>query len=100
MQRSEPVARRLTRIAVVILAIAAMLCVCAASVSPAHSHLNSASDHCDVCYTAHMAAQQVATIQVAHSLELQSFLTPSEVLQHVESRGILTLLTRGPPTSL
>jgi hypothetical protein len=85
---------------VVILAIAAMLCVSAASVSPAHSHLNSAADHCDVCYTAHMAAQQVAVIQVVHSLELQSFLAPPEAFQRVESRGVLTLLTRGPPSSL
>ena len=100
MLRSAPDARRVSRIAVVILAIAAMLCVCAASVSAAHSHLNSASDHCDVCYTAHMAAQQAAVVQVVHSLQLQSFLSPPETFERVESRGILALLTRGPPSSL
>jgi hypothetical protein len=94
---SVPEKHRLSRIVVVILAITAMLCLSAASVSPAHTHLNSAADHCDVCYTAHMAAQQVAVIQVVHSLELQNFLTPPEAFQHVESRGILALLTRGPP---
>ncbi len=91
---------RLSRIVVAILAIAAMLCVSAASVSPAHTHLDSAADHCDVCFTAHMAAPQVAVIQVVHSLELQSFLSPPEAVQRVESRSILAFLTRGPPASL
>ena len=100
MLRLVPGAPRLSRIVIVILAIAAMLCVTAASVSPAHTHLNSAADHCDVCYTAHMAAQQVAVVAVAHSLELQSYLAPPEAFQSVESRGILALLTRGPPASL
>jgi hypothetical protein len=91
---------RLSRIVVVILAIAAMLCISAVSVSPAHTHLNSPADHCDVCFTAHMAAQQIAVIEVIHSLELQSFLSPPEPFQRVESRGILALLTRGPPSVL
>ena len=85
---------------VVILAIAAMLFVTAASVSADHAHLNSAADQCDICHTAHMAAPQIAVIQIVHSLELQSFLTPSEAFQRVESRGFRTLLTRGPPASL
>jgi hypothetical protein len=77
-----------------------MLGVSAASVSAAHTHLNSAADQCDICHTAHMAAQQIAVIQVVHSLELQSFLAPPEALERVESRGFRTLLTRGPPASL
>jgi hypothetical protein len=47
-----------------------------------------------------MAAQQVAVIAVVHSLELQSFLAPPEAFQRVESRGVIALLTRGPPSSL
>jgi hypothetical protein len=91
---------RLSRIVVVILAIAAMLCITAASVSSAHTHLNSAADHCDICCTVHMAAQQVAVIQVVHSLQLQGFLAAPEAVQRVESRNILAVLTRGPPASL
>jgi hypothetical protein len=53
-----------------------------------------------VCYTAHLAAQQVAVVQVIHALELQSFLSPAVAIQRLESRGILALLTRGPPTIL
>jgi hypothetical protein len=100
MLRQPPGQPRLSRIIVVILAIAAMLCITAASVSPAHTHLNSAADHCDVCFTAHMAAQQVAVIQVVHSLQLQSFLARPEAVQRAESRSILAVLTRGPPASL
>jgi len=100
MLRQSPGQPRLSRIIVVILAIAAMLCITAASVSSAHAHLDSAADHCDVCFTAHMAAQQVAVIQVIHSLQLQSFLAPPEAMQRVESRNFLAVLNRGPPSSL
>jgi hypothetical protein len=84
----------------VILAIAVMLCVSAASVSPAHVHLNSPADRCDICVSAHMAVQQVAVIRVVHTLELQSFLAPPQALEHFDSPRILTLLTRGPPSAL
>jgi len=100
MLRSVPRAPRALRMVVVILAIAAMLCVSAASVSAAHTHQNEPVGRCDVCYTAHLAAQQVAVVQVIHALELQSFLSPAVAIQRLESRGILALLTRGPPTIL
>lgn len=77
-----------------------MLCVSAASVSAAHTHLKEPIGSCDVCYTAHMAARQIAVTQIVHSLELQSFLAPPAAIQYVESRGVLSLLTRGPPSSL
>ena len=100
MLRPAPGQPRLSRIIVVSIAFAAMLFISAASVSSAHTHLNSAADHCDVCFTAHMAAEQVAVVQVIHSLQLQSFLAPPEALQRVESRSIVAALTRGPPASL
>jgi hypothetical protein len=84
----------------VILAMVAMLGVSASSLSADHAHLSSPADHCDVCVTAHMAAQQVAVVQVIHSLELQSFLSPPDAIQRVQSRSILAVLTRGPPASL
>ena len=100
MLRSVPGPPRITRIALVILAIAAMLCVSAASVSPAHAHLNAPADQCDICTTAHMAVEQVAFIQAVHALELQSFLAPPPAAERFESRRILALLTRGPPSTL
>ena len=100
MLRLVPGAPRAYRVLAVILAIAAMLCVSAASVSPAHAHLNAPADRCDVCYTAHMAVQQVAAIQVIHALQLQNYLAPLAAVQRPELRGILALLTRGPPSSL
>lgn len=93
-------ASRVLRLASVILAITAMLCVCVASVSAAHTHLKDPIDRCDVCCTAHQAAQQVALVQVVQTLELQSFLVPPVAIQRVESPVILAFLTRGPPASV
>jgi hypothetical protein len=100
MLRLVPGAPRAPRIFAVILAIAAMLCVSVASASPAHTHLKDPADRCDICVTAHLTAHQVAVIQVVHALERQSFLAPPAAIQRTESRGILALLTRGPPSSL
>ena len=100
MLRSVPGSPRAIRLVAVIVLIMTMLCVSAASVSPSHTHLNEPVDRCDVCYTAHLAAQQVAVVQVIHSLEVQSFLPPSVAILHVETRDILALLPRGPPSFL
>jgi hypothetical protein len=100
MLRLVPGAPRLIRTVLVIFAIAAMLCVSAVSASPSHAHLNSHADQCNICATAHMAVQQVAFIRVIHTLGLQSFLPPPAVSALLQSRPILALLTRGPPSSL
>ncbi len=91
---------RAIRAAVVVFAITAMLCVSAASVSSAHAHLKEPVDSCNVCATAHMAARQVALIQVIHAPEIQSILPLPVAIQSFESRGILSKFTRGPPYSL
>lgn len=88
------------RTVAVILAIIAMLCVTAAASSPSHTHINEPVGRCNVCYTAHQAAQQVSVVQIIHGLELQSILAVNTPIQHVESRGVIALLTRGPPSSL
>lgn len=100
MLRSVSGKSRTLRVLAVVLAIAAILCVSAASVSAAHTHLKEPVDRCDVCYTAHLTAQRAVVIQVVHELQLQSFLAPPEGIHHVESRGVIALLTRGPPSSL
>lgn len=91
---------RALRIVAVIFAITAMLCVSAASVSAAHTHLKEPVDRCGVCQTAHLATQQVAIVQILHGPELQNLLTPQTAVQRVESTGIFTSLSRGPPSSL
>lgn len=100
MLRSAQRAPGALRIIAVILAIAAMLCVSAASVSAAHTHLKEPVGQCNVCHTAHMTARQVAVIQVIHALELQSVLSLPVAIDSLESRGVLSGLTRGPPVSL
>ena len=91
---------RSLRIVTVIFALAAMLCVTAASVSPAHTHLKDPAGRCDICVTAHLASRQVAVVQVVHALALQSLLVAPVAIQRVESRVVLSTLTRGPPSSL
>jgi hypothetical protein len=98
MLRSFRSAPRVLRILAVIVALGAMMSVSAASLTAAHNHLNTAGDHCDVCITAHMAAREVAVIHVVHAPVLQSFLAPVATIQRVESRSVLTTLTRGPPS--
>ena len=100
MPRLVPGANRTARTLLVILAIAAMLCVSVVAVSPSHAHLTSPADQCNICATAHMAVQQVVAIQVVHNLELRSFLPPRAALARFQSRSVLVLLTRGPPSSL
>ena len=81
-----------------VFAITALLVV--SSVSASHAHLNRADDACAVCSTAHMAARDVATIQLVHAPQVQSILPLPVVIQAEESAALLSVLTRGPPTSL
>jgi hypothetical protein len=91
---------RAFRTIAVILAVASMLCVSAASVSAGHTHAKQPIDQCSVCYTAHMAVQQVAFIQAVHAPELQSLLSMPVAIESVESHGVLAFLNRGPPSAL
>lgn len=54
---------RLTKTVVLLLALAAMLGVSAASNSSAHIHLNSSTSQCDLCFTAHLAVFETPSIQ-------------------------------------
>jgi hypothetical protein len=91
---------RTFRTAAVIVAIAALLCVSAASVSAAHAHPNKPDDTCNICSTAHMAARHVAVIQLVHAPEVQSILPLPVAIQTQEYGGVLSILTRGPPATL
>jgi len=100
MVRAVLSAPRSLRMVAVILAIAAMLCVSAASVSAAHTHSKEPVGRCDVCSTAHQAAQQIVVAPVVHAPHVQSQLAKPIEIHRIESRTVLTLLTRGPPSSL
>lgn len=91
---------RTIRAAIVIFAITALLCVSAAAVSAAHTHPNKPDDSCNICSTAHMAARHVAVIQLVHAPEVQSILPLPVAIQTHESGGVLSALTRGPPSFL
>lgn len=91
---------RTLQIVSVILAITAMLCVSAVSVSAAHTHVKGPFVRCDVCSTAHQAAQQIIVAEVVHAPNLHSRMAQPVALQRLESRSILTVLTRGPPSAL
>ena len=90
---------RVLRIFAALFAIAAMLCVSAASVSAAHTHVKDPVDQCSVCFTAHMTTAEVAVIHVIHAPEVRSFVSPLVALQSFESRIVSSTLTRGPPAS-
>lgn len=100
MLRAVLRAPRALRMVTVILAITAMLCVSAASVSAAHTHLKEPVGRCDVCTTAHQAAQRIFVVQVVHAPKLDSRMAKPVAIPRVESRNVLTRLTRGPPSSL
>ncbi len=90
---------RKMRIVAVFLALTAMLCVSAASLSAAHSHhLNQPADRCSVCSTAHMTASEIAIIHVIHAPEARSFESPLSAAPDFQSRTVRSTLTRGPPS--
>lgn len=100
MFRAVLAASRALRVFSAILAIAAMLCVLAASVSAAHTHVKEPVGRCDVCSAAHQTAQRIAVIQVVHAPALHSRMAQPVAAPRVESHSVLTLHTRGPPYSL
>jgi hypothetical protein len=58
------------RALVLVLALVAMLGVSAASTTPAHFHLNSSPNRCDLCFTAHVSAMESPAVQPVHGLEV------------------------------
>lgn len=57
-------ARRSHKILILLLALIAMLGVATASTSPAHLHLTSSSNRCDLCFTAQIAAFENPSVQL------------------------------------
>ncbi|HYA18033.1 MAG TPA: hypothetical protein VEF06_11235 [Bryobacteraceae bacterium] len=86
------------RTLVLLVTLAAMLGVSAASITPAHLHLNSSASRCDLCFTAHFAAVQSPAVQSVHAPELSgptALLQPYSRYQSLASRPSSS---RGPPS--
>jgi hypothetical protein len=86
------------KVAVLVLALFAMLGVTAVSTTPAHLHLNSSPNRCDLCFTAHVAAVQAPNVQPVHGLVLNGravVLAPYLSYHSIDSR---LSSSRGPPS--
>jgi hypothetical protein len=86
------------RTLVLLLALAAVLGMTAVSTSPAHFHLNSSQNRCELCFTAHMAAVQSPSAQPIHGLEISgraTLLLPYSGYHSIKSQPSFS---RGPPS--
>jgi hypothetical protein len=89
---------RALRIAVLLVAIAAMLGVVTASASPAHSHLNGSAAGCDICYTAHMSAVETPAVLLFHGPEIQGLIVFLPLLSGYQPYDSELSSSRGPPS--
>jgi hypothetical protein len=92
-------APRAFRIVVLILAITAFLTVSAAAASPAHFHLNSSPNGCNICFTAHTAAYEAPALHLFQGPELEGRATVSLPLPGYQAQVSRTAFSRGPPSS-
>ena len=90
---------RKLRIAALLLAIFAMLGVSFASDSAEHLHLKTPVNGCDVCLTAHIAAEQVHAVHSLPAPELRWNLVLATSLDGYNALASATFLTRGPPSN-
>ncbi len=89
---------RALRIAILVVAIAAMLGVVTASASPLHSHLKSSAAGCDICFTAHMSAVETPAAHVMHGPEVQGLITFLPTLSGYQPYDSESSSSRGPPS--
>jgi hypothetical protein len=83
---------------VLALALFAMLGVTAVSTTPAHLHLNSSPNRCDLCFTAHVAAVQAPAAQPVHGLELNGRAILPALYSSYRSVFSQPSSSRGPPS--
>jgi hypothetical protein len=86
------------RIVVVLLALAAMLGVSAVAATPAHFHLDSSSNRCELCFTAHVSVVQSPSVQPVQGIEVSGHATL--LLPYFGYRPFSGRLScsRGPPS--
>lgn len=91
---------RTLRITALLVAIFALLGVSFAAESPEHLHLKSPVNSCDVCLTAHAAAEQVRTVHVLPAPELRWHTVLAVTDDGYETHSGPVFLTRGPPATV
>ena len=89
---------RALKVFVLLLAILATLGVSFASASPAHSHLNSSARGCDICLTAHLAADETPAIQPVNGPVLLGRTTLELPLVNYQPYAGQPCCSRGPPS--
>jgi hypothetical protein len=86
------------KIAVLLFALLAMLGVSAAANSPAHFHLDSSANRCDLCFTAHMDGVQSPAAQPVHGLEISGRVSLLLPYFGYDLPFTPTSSSRGPPS--
>jgi hypothetical protein len=88
---------RALKVCVLLAAIFATLAVSAASASAAHSHPDSPKG-CDLCFTAHLAAQGIPAVHPVHAPEIQGRAILLPLFFGYELYTKRTSCSRGPPS--
>lgn len=91
--------RRLFRTIVLMLGLVAMLGIATISASPAHSHLTSSADKCDICFTAHFSAVETPIIAPFHAPDVEEHAALVLAVSAYQALAAAPSFSRGPPPS-
>jgi hypothetical protein len=87
------------RIAILLMAIAAMLGVSVASASPAHFHAKAPANDCGLCCTAHVVSLEAHSIaQFVPAPDTEERIAPCAAVAGYQLLRDKAALTRGPPS--
>lgn len=82
---------------VLLVALAAMLGVASASVTPAHWHHDSAPGRCDLCFTAHVAAFESSSVDGLPEPEVSGQVAITVLFFGYKPATAVSSSSRGPP---
>ena len=88
---------RALRIAILVVALAAMLGVVTASAAPAHAHLKTPDAGCDICFTAHLTAVDTPCGYVFLAPQIEGVITVLPMLSGYQPCDSESSSSRGPP---
>ena len=91
--------RRL-RIAVLLVALAAMLGIATVSASPLHNHLTGSAAGCDICFSAHLPAVETPAVHVLHDPQTAEPLIFTSAVVVYQALDGESSSSRGPPAFL
>jgi hypothetical protein len=92
---------RALRITVLLVALAAMLGVCAVSETPTHFHAGRPAGGCDICFTAHVAINAQSTPLLAITAPgIASGISFAPEHSAYQARYAVATSSRGPPSSI